>query len=232
MSKEAAIKRYSLRDSADCASTSFSALLPNDANRKTLAAVYNNAFNLEDVAAMISYEHLKNNILASSVRMPDGMKPSHFFRRIAHELRHGTSSANFIGGLMLLREEDERHLIAITNIHEGKSPGAKIVDTAAPEFDLPVIRKVPLDWLDRKVEPIIPYIIGTKAIAFVGRIIPEVDGLGNKDEESINLDLIHQGLLKHRSLLLQRSQQKEDYDPYKDFNPIPIIGEDSIDFRL
>ena len=160
---------HRLEKKHDCSTTSLYALLQNLPDQQTIDALFRNTYSLKDLATMVSLEFKRQGILTGFTPIDyhgERRNPSDFFRNYIDRIKHGPYAGDFIGGLMLTKRiNNSAHVIAITNIHKGKTPKATIVDTAFHEIK-PLIRKVPLEYLDRHIAS--PDGPGVRAFAIAG----------------------------------------------------------------
>lgn len=137
----------------DCSTTALHALLLEQPESKTIEALWNNTYSLQEMMRMLSLEFKRQGILTGymAIEETEDPRPSRFFKQFYHQLKHGPYMGDFIGGLMLTKPVyGNRHVIAISSIHNTDRPKATIIDTA-PLIPQPLIRKVPLSYLDKRI---------------------------------------------------------------------------------
>lgn len=154
---------------SDCATISLHALLTHAPQSESIQALFHNAISLTDIMKILSLEYKTHGIMTAhmSIEETEDPRPSRFFKQFYHQLLHGPYLGDFIGGLMLTKSRvGIRHVIAISNIHETDNPKATIVDSA-PLHEQPLVRKVPLEYLDRRI--VQEDTLSSRAIAIVGK---------------------------------------------------------------
>lgn len=186
-----------------CTTASLSAILHAIPDPDTLQALYDNTFSLSEIAAMTTYELLKLKYGVFTLSMNNRTKPSFFFRDIAKRLKHGSTLGNFIGGYMLTKSLPDRdHVIAVTSYHEGRRPKVTVCNTNPKGARRKMIKREPLDWLDRNIHPD----DGTfrlRAVALIGtRIDPRDETAAERTENSLAY------LRAMREVMIQRKLTK------------------------
>ncbi len=150
----------------DCSTLALHSILPHLPEPESTKALYDNTLCLEDILKVLSYEFCRRGEHVRAFAMEDYDNPARFFYDAAHTVRHGTDNAVFRGGLLLTDEEQTRHVISITNVHESKKPKFDIVDSAPHNTSKLTYRTVAGNFLNRRVIQNSSY--GVSAIAIVG----------------------------------------------------------------
>lgn len=154
MRKELVYTHRCLANKSDCATISVQALIPHPIAPKSVDALFGNVFCLREATAVIAEElkcyGWKTVFFDKAKQLP----PSRFFNEAAHTLVHGNPVGIFVGGLLAIEMpgQEVAHMVAITSLHERRD-GKKvtIVDSGPKKKGTLLIRKVPLEWLDRNV---------------------------------------------------------------------------------
>jgi len=189
---------------AQCATVSLAAILFAKPDALTLEALYGNTFSLKEIVAMTAYELLKQEIGIYTRTMDDDMQPSRFFRSTVHPLRHGKKIGLFIGGYMMTKGSPGiKHIVAITSSHEGNIPKVTVYNTGPNGTSRSVVKREPLDWLDRNIHPNDGF-YSERAVALIGT---RLDPNDEKTIEQIRQTQIH--LRKLREAMLERKYLKK-----------------------
>jgi len=196
-------------DLAQCSTASLSAILHTEPEDLTLKALYGNTFSLREIAALTTYELLKQGIGIFVRVMDNDIEPSNFFRSTAHPLKHGKKLGVFIGGYMITKcSHDVEHLVGITSFHEGRRPKVTVCNTTPYGTRRKIIMLEPLEWLDRNVHPNDGK-YEERAIAIVGTRL-------NLDNQLVRdqIEQLQHGLRNFRNDMLRRK--------YKSFLPLKL----------
>ena len=139
------------RENASCSTVAMHSLLPFLPQPESITALYENTNSISDIVHVVGNEFANNGIMIQPIIMDPGARPSLFFRNVHHNLRHGNKGVQFIGGLLATQEENSQHVIAITGVHETKTPKFDIMDTAPHNVGKQFYRRVSGNFLDRRI---------------------------------------------------------------------------------
>lgn len=150
----------------DCSSITAQAFVPHVLSVTSIDTLVGHTFNLYRVASVVAEELRVYGLDVCVVEKRNNKSSSHFFAQIGHAIRHDGIGVSFIGGIVAVEKpnEDVDHMVAITAFHQCKG-GMKvtIVDAAPYIHGKPLIRRVPVSWLDRHTIPLDGF--GPNAIA-------------------------------------------------------------------
>ena len=152
MSKELVYRHFFGYGSSDCTTTVAQALIPHRLSRLSAAELFDNTYDIRKIGQVVRKELKRYGVEVYVLEKHPELSPSKFFNRVSHKLRHGPKKALFLGGIVTLARGHDYadHVVAVTAIHEGENgKKALIVDTAPSSSRSSMMRKVPLDWLDR-----------------------------------------------------------------------------------
>jgi hypothetical protein len=118
-------------------------------------AAVDNDGSIKYFEALIVQEYIDHGYIGFTISMPPEQTPSSFFTGVQKGMRVLAGYTFFGGGLMITKEPQNAHIIAITSLHRGRK--ATVLDTnpRRPNRMMfnPFLRKVPLSALDRRVNP-------------------------------------------------------------------------------
>lgn len=154
MQKELIYGHISHANKIDCATISAQALIHHPIAQKSIEALFDNTFNLHTVAKVVAEEFKSHKLEIFIVENAEQISPSKFFKTVVHTLVHGKHMGLFIGGVMAVKppNQEVNHMVVITSLHErGKKKKVTIIDAGPKKHGTHIVRKVPLEWLDRNI---------------------------------------------------------------------------------
>jgi|GEM_PF-3670733 len=186
----------------ECSTAVLHTLLSNQASPETMDALFHNMKTMYDLAVLVSLE-LKKNGIYPHIIFTDGPQASNLFTQMAKQARHGAGYLTFMGGAVLTKNMNPRHVVGIASVHEKKRPKITIVDTA-PKLKRKFVRQVPYSWLTRNVAtPEYLYENELPAFGVIGENLPSFFGKFPWMEGQVYEELYNE--LTYRGLMLERA---------------------------